>query len=327
MGLSDREICFGNKLLAVETHEHLLPGYLMCVYQSTRFQEQFRERVTGIIGGISKKALSELLVPIPPRAEQEVILAKVDELMTLCDMIEDRQRTREILVMASRSSSLNAVQEAESSEEIAMAWGRVNSNWETFAGDLLGVAELRRVGLYLAVHGKLLEGNNDQWTICTLGDQLTLQRGFDITKKEQNPGPYPVVSSGGVLSTHDAFKCSGPGVVLGRKGSVGKVHWVEDDYWPHDTTLYVKDFKGNLPEFVYYFLLSFPLMDFESSTANPSLNRNRLHPVPVRWPLPEVQVAIVDAVKKMTGCCDDLATSIDLKDQIARDLATVVTAF
>jgi hypothetical protein len=259
--------------------------------------------------------------------EQEEILAKVDELVKLCDMIEDNLHARESRVRASRRSSLYALQEAETHEEIAGAWDRVNSRWQILAADRQGIAELRSSVLYLAVHGQLLAGNDDQWTFCTLGDQLLLQRGFDITKKEQRPGPFPVVSSGGVLSKHDAYKCLGPGVVLGRKGSVGKVHWVEENYWPHDTTLYVKDFMGNLPEFIYYFLLAFPLMDFESSTANPSLNRNRLHPVPVKWPSLQIQVEIVDTVKKMMDYCERLNATIETKDELARELAAAVTSW
>ena len=87
----------------------------------------------------------------------------------------------------------------------------------------------------------------------TIGEQLTLQRGFDITKKEQLAGNVPVVSSGGISSFHNVAKVTAPGVVLGRKGSLGTVYFLKEDYWPHDTTLWVKDFKGNNPRFVYYF--------------------------------------------------------------------------
>tara|TARA_B100001059_G_scaffold235905_1_gene283631 strand:- start:5397 stop:5768 length:372 start_codon:yes stop_codon:yes gene_type:complete len=87
----------------------------------------------------------------------------------------------------------------------------------------------------------------------TIGEQITLQRGFDITKKEQQEGNVPVVSSGGISSYHNVSKVEAPGVVLGRKGTLGTVFFVEKDFWPHDTSLWVKDFKGNNPEFVYYF--------------------------------------------------------------------------
>jgi type I restriction enzyme S subunit len=69
-----------------------------------------------------------------------------------------------------------------------------------------------------------------------LGDLLTFQRGFDITKAEQSSGEVPIVSSSGVSSFHNEAKVSGPGVVIGRKGTLGTVHYIEQDFWPHDTT-------------------------------------------------------------------------------------------
>jgi type I restriction enzyme S subunit len=119
----------------------------------------------------------------------------------------------------------------------------------------------------------------------TIGEQVTLQRGFDITKKHQLPGCIPVVSSGGPSSYHNEAKCKGPGVVLGRKGSLGTVFYLDTDYWPHDTSLWVKDFKGNNPQYVYYFFKSVAdiLEKMDVGAANPSLNRNHVHSLPTSW--------------------------------------------
>ncbi|MGO0307650.1 restriction endonuclease subunit S [Endozoicomonas acroporae] len=114
---------------------------------------------------------------------------------------------------------------------------------------------------------------------CKIGDLVTLQRGFDITKKEQTDGPYPVVSSSGVNSYHYKPMVKGPGVVIGRKGTLGTAFYIESDYWPHDTSLWVKDFKGNDPKFIYYFLKSLPLKRLDSGSANPTLNRNIVHQI------------------------------------------------
>lgn len=135
------------------------------------------------------------------------------------------------------------------------------------------------------------------WIRCRLGEQLTLQRGYDITKGAAVPGDVPVISSGGVSFYHNVAMANGPGVLLGRKGSVGSVHYSHDRFWPHDTTLFVKEFRGNNPRFVYHFFKQFPIQRFEASSANPSLNRNNLHPVEVLWPpLPEQKriAAILD---------------------------------
>jgi hypothetical protein len=80
----------------------------------------------------------------------------------------------------------------------------------------------------------------DDWQTIPLGQALTFQRGFDITKSEQRLGPYPVFSSSGAKSTHSNYMVRGPGVIIGRKGSLGTVFYSEGDYWPHDTALWVK---------------------------------------------------------------------------------------
>lgn len=122
------------------------------------------------------------------------------------------------------------------------------------------------------------------WSETTVGDQLTLQRGFDITKDQQRGGEVPVVSSGGIKSFHDTSMVKAPGVVIGRKGTLGKTYYLDCDYWPHDTTLWVKDFKGNEPRFVYYLLLGLNVKHLDSGAANPALNRNQVHPLKISWP-------------------------------------------
>jgi type I restriction enzyme S subunit len=117
-----------------------------------------------------------------------------------------------------------------------------------------------------------------------IGDVLTFQRGFDITKNEQSDGDVPIVSSSGVSSFHNKWKVKGPGVVIGRKGTLGTVHFLCRNYWPHDTTLWIKDFKGNEPRFLSYFLRTLRLETFDVGAANPTLNRNHVHGIRVVFP-------------------------------------------
>ncbi|MGW5191958.1 restriction endonuclease subunit S [Kribbella sp. NPDC004138] len=123
------------------------------------------------------------------------------------------------------------------------------------------------------------------WRITTWGQVVTLQRGYDITKDKQVlDGAIPVVSSGGISSHHNRSMNDGPGVIIGRKGTLGRVYYVDGPFWPHDTTLWVKDFRGNLPRFVYYALLTIDPAHLNVGSASPTLNRNHFHPLPVKWP-------------------------------------------
>ena len=127
---------------------------------------------------------------------------------------------------------------------------------------------------------------------CLLGDLLTFQRGFDITKAEQSSGEVPIVSSSGISSFHNEARVNGPGVVIGRKGTLGTVHYVERAFWPHDTTLWVKDFKSSDPRFLSYFLRTLKLENFDTGASNPTLNRNHIHKIKVIAPDPTEQVKI-----------------------------------
>ena len=137
----------------------------------------------------------------------------------------------------------------------------------------------------------------ESWEVKRFDSFAVLQRGFDITKKDQRPGEYPVVSSGGISSYHDEAKVEGPGVVIGRKGSLGTVHYVPSDYWPHDTTLWIKDFKGNNPRFVAYLLEKMRLKRFDTGAANPTLNRNIVHGEKIAIPPKDQQVEIGEALE------------------------------
>ena len=151
------------------------------------------------------------------------------------------------------------------------------------------------------------------WARTLVGDQVTLQRGFDITKDQQRPGRVPVVSSSGIKSLHDTPMVRAPGVVMGRKGTLGKVFYLHADFWPHDTTLWVKDFKGNEPRFVFHFFSVLEVQWLDSGAANPALNRNQVHALPVAWPPQVEQGAIADRCDEVTLQAAQLANVYERK--------------
>jgi type I restriction enzyme S subunit len=108
-------------------------------------------------------------------------------------------------------------------------------------------------------------------------DFAPLQRGFDLPVIEMKQGNYPVVFSNGIKKTHSEFKAKAPGVVTGRSGTIGTVTFVENDYWPHNTSLWVTDFKGNDPKYVYYFYINIKLVRYGTGSGVPTLNRNDVH--------------------------------------------------
>lgn len=156
------------------------------------------------------------------------------------------------------------------------------------------------------------------WRDTELGEVITLQRGFDVTEKEATPGPFPVISSRGPSYTIDVGKVPGPGVVTGRKGVLGKVHFSEGPYWPHDTTLWVKDFKGSDPRFVYYLLQTLPLASLDAGASNPTLNRNHAHLLPVRVPPSSTQERIGSILASIDELIENNQRRIEVLEEMAR---------
>ena len=122
------------------------------------------------------------------------------------------------------------------------------------------------------------------WEIKRLGKFSELQRGFDLPHSKRIKGNFPVISSSGFSGYHNESKVSAPGVVTGRYGSIGQVFFVEESFWPLNTSLWVKNFHGNYPKYVYYLLSSIDYTKFSSKTGVPGINRNDIHSIPVLTP-------------------------------------------
>ena len=116
-----------------------------------------------------------------------------------------------------------------------------------------------------------------EWEVKRLGEFAPLQRGFDLPTDKIVRGEYPVIYSNGILNYHYEYKAKGPGVVTGRSGTIGKVTFVESNYWPHNTSLWVTDFKGNNPKYVFHLYSYINLSKFASGSGVPTLNRNDVH--------------------------------------------------
>lgn len=132
------------------------------------------------------------------------------------------------------------------------------------------------------------------WEVKKIEDVSPLQRGFDLTSNELKNGDYPVVYSNGIVNYHCSYKVKAPGVVTGRSGTIGKVTFVEEDYWPHNTSLWVTNFKGNDPKFIYYLYLQIKLERFGAGSGVPTLNRNDVHSFKIPLPLLLEQPKIAD---------------------------------
>ena len=236
---------------------------------------------------INKSAFGLLSIPVPPLPTQRKIASI---LSAYDDLIENN--TRRIAIL----------------EEMAQAIYR-----EWFVNFRFPGHE--NVKLVDSPLGQIPEG----WEVGKLEDVLVLQRGFDLPKTNRVEGGVPIYASTGVTGLHNEAKVKGPGVLTGRSGSLGTVTYIHEDFWPLNTTLWIKKFKWGTPAFAYYVLSGIDFETFNSGAAVPSLNRNNVHGLPTLLPnreviavFDEIAIAIFDQAKLLRRKNENLRTTRDL---------------
>lgn len=138
--------------------------------------------------------------------------------------------------------------------------------------------------------------------IKELGDVLELQRGYDLPHSEMNEGIVPVAGSNGIIGYHDVAKLQPPCITIGRSGSVGKLHRYNVPVWPHNTSLFISDFKGNDDKYLFYLLKTIDFNKVCDSSVIPSLNRNFVYPIKIYF---ETDVKKQKKIASVLSALDD----------------------
>ena len=165
------------------------------------------------------------------------------------------------------------------------------------------------------------------WATLPLGQVVTFQRGYDLPRRARKSGEIPIVSSAGVTDFHDVAMVDPPGIVTGRYGTIGEIFLISEQFWPLNTTLYVRDFHDNDPRFIYYLLQRFDFASFSRKSGVPGVNRNDLHVETVTLPtnLPEqraIAAALGDVDALLNGLDRLIAKKRDLKQATMQQLLT-----
>ena len=162
--------------------------------------------------------------------------------------------------------------------------------------------------------------NHSSWSVVALKDIATLKRGYDLPTKNRVEGGVPIYAANGVNGSHNEVKIKGPGVITGRSGTIGKVHYTERDYWPLNTSLYVTDFHGNHPKWVFYMLRAFKLERYVEGAGVPTLNRNLVHDELIPLPPLAEQKRIAAILDKADAIRQKRQQAIKLADEFLRSV-------
>ncbi len=280
----DARIALAQRIILLRAKQGLLdPLYFFYALQSDFGQGELKARASGTtVLGIKQSELRKVRVPAFPLPIQQLIagiLSAYDEL------IENSQRRIKIL------------------ESMARALYR---EWFVLFR-FPGYENHARVASSL---GKIPQG----WEIGRLDDVLVLQRGFDLPKASRIEGTVPIIAATGVTGFHNEARVKAPGVVTGRSGTIGEVLYVQEDFWPLNTSLWVKEFPKGEPLYAYYLLSSLDLKQFNSGAAVPTLNRNDIHGMQVVVPPRDLQKRF----QEIAGAMLAHSRTLDLKVQNLR---------
>ena len=299
----------GTGALVVRLHNSD-PRYILAVFSGAGFREVLSLNAVGTtMLNLNPMIVGRMLSPVPPLPEQRAIADFLHRETSRLDTLVAKKRTLIERLREKRSALISRAVTRGLPPDAARAAG------------LDPDPKLKPSGI------KWLGDVPEHWDVVPVGRKIVLQRGYDITKDQQQEGGVPVVSSGGVSSFHDEALVQPPGVVVGRKGTAGAVYYIAVDFWPHDTTLYVSEFFENDVRYAYFKLLSMDLASFDTGSANPTVNRNLVHAVIVSWPPVVEQRAIAEFLDREIVRLDTLVTKIETAiERLHEYRAALITA-
>ena len=177
---------------------------------------------------------------------------------------------------------------------------------------------------------KTTSGNQqvpDGWQRVRLGDVIRLEYGVSLPDRKRYPGLIPVIGSAGVVGHHNEATNGGPGIVIGRKGSIGSVTWVAEDFVPIDTTYYAVPMEGKVDlRWAFHFLGREDLSKLNRATGIPGLNRDDVYALNRSLPpLPEQRAiaAVLDSIDEaIEGAEAGIAATEQLRDALLHELLT-----
>nr|WP_010131923.1 restriction endonuclease subunit S [Microbulbifer agarilyticus] len=289
--------CLGRRMgLLRPKRDKVDPRYLLFAYLGPDFQREIFARTNSgaTVDRIALKELPSFPIRIPSLPEQKKVSAIIGALDDKIEVSRKINTTLESMAQALFKSWFvdfdpvidNALAAGNSIPDALQARARARQEMRTATGATAQPlpAEIQQLFPSSFVFTEKMGWIPDGWEFGVLEDLLVLQRGFDLPKSSRTDGEFALMAASGQDGTHNEFKVSGPGITTGRSGKLGEVCFVERDFWPLNTTLWVKEFKRSSPYHAYYLLKSMDLEKYNSGSAVPTLNRNYVHNVSVVLP-------------------------------------------
>ncbi|ELY2739140.1 restriction endonuclease subunit S [Cronobacter dublinensis] len=259
---------FHQRVYLMYNFKETLDGYFFYIIFSNYFYDRIMSMTAkSSVDSVRREMIADMKITLPPKNEQTAIALVISDTDALINALERLLEKKQAIKTATMQQLLT---------------GRIRLT--QFAKHPDGTIK----GYKFSDLGHIPE----DWEEREIGQFAPLQRGFDLPASKRSEGLYPVVYSNGIVNTHNHFQVKGPGVVTGRSGTLGKVHHIECDFWPHNTSLWVTKFIKSDSKFVYYIFKYIGFERFASGSGVPTLNRNDAH---------SFKVAIPSSLKEQTA--------------------------
>ena len=270
--------------------------------------------------GKTIKEQQALLKATKKRTEKEGIKATIAEWeQQLAEIVEVKNALTEAVWLTSKFGTDGEYQDVAGLCKIATIAEIAEKNYSLTPGAYVGVAEAEDDGVDFhermnEIHAnvKVIDGVPEGWEKTNINAIVTFHRGYDLTKAQMVDGKYPVLGSTSIIGYHNSYKIKGPGIVTGRSGSLGKYQLVEEDFWPHNTSLYISDFKGHNVYYVFNMLQTVDFSLLNNGGAIPTLNRNVLSNISILEPAKVLQRQFASMVEPMYKKIHNLSRQLSL---------------
>lgn len=242
--------CYAGYLIKLKVDlKKCLPKFVFYYTQTNKYAAWIAENtIQATIQNVSAEKYANLFLPLPSLKLQEIIIKYLENNVAHIDGL-----------IAKKIKYIDLLEQQRQSIITETVTKGLNSNVKMKDSGVEWIGEVPEL-----------------WEVSKLKNLFILQRGHDLTHEEFNEGEIPVYASNGIMGYHNTITTKGPNVTVGRSGSVGKVNYVETDFWAHNTCIYVKDNKKNNMKYIYYILKSLDMSNLSTQTAVPTLDRKNI---------------------------------------------------
>lgn len=262
VNIADRECCIGRGLSIIRAKSEIDQRYIEFVLRLSETSWQSIESGGTVFGNATKKDLHQFSINWPSHFERQRIahiLGSLDDKIELNHQINQTLESIAQTIFKSWFVDFDPVK--------AKMEGREPEGMDT------KTAALFPDKLVKSELGMIPEG----WDLSSANEVLSLKYGKALKKNDRIEGQYPVYGSGGIAGSHNKFLVTGPGIIVGRKGSVGTVYWSDQSFYPIDTVFYVDSENGYPMSYLYFLLIELNLPRLSADSAVPGINRNTIH--------------------------------------------------